>query len=175
MIKKVDTYFQQKLLEYGNELIRISREELASQGHRVTGETERSFKAELKVIGVYHYELTILVKTSAIILNYGVEAKRVPYTPGKPRGSVSKYIQALLNWAALVKPQLSDKERKSFVFAVAKKASKEGHPTSGSYAFSKNGRRKDWLSFGISMNENLIKTIINPDNIYNILTNSIRA
>ena len=178
LIAALNTYFQTKLLEYGNELIKISQNELLNQGHRVTGETEKSFKAEIKIVGEYRYELSIYVKTSAIILNYGVEAKRIPYTPrkrGQGKGGVSKYIQALLNWAANVKPSLSDSERKNFVFAVANKAKKEGHPTSGSYAFSKNGRRKDWITFAIEVNDSKLQSIINPSEIFKIMVQSVRA
>jgi hypothetical protein len=103
----------------------------------------------------------IYVLESAVILNYGVTANRVPFG-GSGRGGKSKYIQALLDWAANIKPNLSDKERKSFVFAVAKKAKKEGHPTNGSYAFTKNGRRKDWIKYSIEMNSDNIRDFLDP-------------
>jgi hypothetical protein len=156
----VETYVRNGLLLFLNEKIEIAREELRQQGHRVTGETERSFKAVVTKVGPYNYTGEIFVKTSAVILNFGVTAARVPYGGG--RAKTSLYIQALLNWAANVRPELDDKERKSFVFAVAAKAKKEGHPTRGSYAFSKNGRRKKWMDFSVDLTNIQIERFIDP-------------
>mgnify|MGYP006348231797 CR=1 FL=1 len=175
MIQPVNIYFQTKILEYLNNIIKEAQSELRQQGHRVTGETEKSFKADVKVLGAYHFEGVILVKTSAIILNYGVSASKVPYSGGRGRGGTSKYIQALLNWAALVKPDLNDKERKSFVFAVAKKAKQEGHPTKGSYKYSSNGRRKDWIEYSIEINKDTIQKIIDPSKVLNLVYQFRRA
>jgi hypothetical protein len=160
-LTNTDNYIRDGLQNYLNAIIETCKDELIEQGHKVTGKTESSFKGIVTKTGETSWQGVIYVLESAVILNYGVAASRVPFGGGG-RGGKSKYIQALLDWAANIKPNLSDKERKSFVFAVAKKAKKEGHPTIGSYAFTKNGRRKDWIEYSIEMNSDNIRDFLDP-------------
>jgi hypothetical protein len=173
--KEIQIEIMNGISQYLNFLIDISKKELRAQGHYVTGKTEKSFKADVKYLGNNEYEGTISVLSSAIILNYGVLAKNVPYQQGSGKVK-SLYIQALLEWAANVRPELSDKERTGFVFAVARKAKQEGHPTTGSYKFSSNGRRKDWIEFTIKPNEDKIFRYMNIDKVLSFeIQKSIRA
>lgn len=166
---KTESYIINGLTDYLEAIIKAAKAELIEQGHKVTGKTEASFQAVVTKTGENRYTGVIKVLESAVILNYGVAANRVPYGGGSRRGGKSKYIQALLDWAANIKPNLSDKERKSFVFAVAKKATREGHPTVGSFAFTRNGRRKDWIEFGIEINSDNIRDFLDPSVIYDNL------
>lgn len=161
---QAQNYIIDGLTRFLDDKIEIAREELRQQGHRVTGETERSFKSEVLINDKLNYTGLIWVKTSAVILNFGVTPDRVPFGAG--RGGKSRYIEALLDWAANVRSDLSEKERKSFVFAVARKAKKEGHPTRGSYAFSKNGRRKDWMAFSVELKGTDIEKYIAPSVLF---------
>lgn len=140
-----------KVQQFAEKVIQNAKYELRQQGHYVTGKTENSFRYEIRWISANTIRCEIWANESAIILNHGVAAQKVPYFPNSGR-TKSKYIEALLLWAANIRPELSEKERKSFVFAVAKKAKKEGHPTRGSYRYSKNSRRKDWIKFGVDAN-----------------------
>lgn len=165
MIVEYEKYIERGLHRFCQHAIETAKSELSEQGHRVTGETERSFRYEINRTGAGSFSIVFSAKLSAIILNEGVPANRVPYSPsrrGQGRGGKSKYIQALLEWAANVRPELSTKEQKSFVFAVAAKAKKEGHPTKGSFKFSKNNRRKDWVSFSFELDKNAVDDFVKP-------------
>ena len=140
--------FLEKDIERGLEfLIDKAKEELKSQGHRVTGRLEKSLEAVI-TFGADVIRGQILVEEYGIYLDKGVKPPRIPYQRGSGAGR-SQYIQSLLEWAKKVKPSLSDKARKSFVFAVANKQKKEGNPTRGSYVYSSNGRRKGWIKHGL--------------------------
>jgi hypothetical protein len=118
--------------------------ELTEQGHRASGKTfsETEIKIFVNPDGVIGQ---ILMPSHVIILDKGVRPDRVPFRPGSGAKS-SKYIDALMRWIAIVKPGLSEYQRKSFAFAIAYTAKRGGHPTRGSYAFSKNGRRTGWAA-----------------------------
>lgn len=135
-----------KRFEVGLEaIIGDLRDELQQQGHHATGSLDRSFRHEITDNDTDGFLGVIFGNDYWQPLDTGVSADRVPYSPGKGRGGTSKYIQALIDWAAVIKPGLSEKERKGFAFAVATKASREGHPTRGSYSFSRNGDRKNFV------------------------------
>lgn len=165
MIADYEKYIERGLHTFCQHAIQTAKNELSEQGHRVTGETERSFQYEIRRTGTALFSIVFSANLSAIILNEGVAANRVPYSQskrGQGRGGKSKYIEALLAWAANVRPELSVKEQKSFVFAVAAKAKKEGHPTKGSFKFSKNNRRKDWISFSFEMDKTAVDDFVKP-------------
>ena len=84
-------------------------------------------------------------------MDTGVTAARVPYRRGAGAGE-SKYIDALIRWIEVIKPGLGEAETKSFAFAIANKAKQEGHPTKGSFSFTQNGRRTEWVKFAITNN-----------------------
>lgn len=132
------------------------RDELDQQGHHATGSLERSLRHEITDNDTEGFLGVIFGNDYWGALDTGVSASRIPYSPGKGRGGTSKYIQALIDWAAVVKPGLSEKERKGFVFAVATKASREGHPTRGSYSFSRNGDRKNFVQKTIDKHVNTL-------------------
>lgn len=124
--------------------------ELQDQGHSATGKLLASIETIVqdkgnKLVG------SILLNDYSIYLDKGVKPEKVPYTQGSG-AKKSKYIDALIEWAKTVKPTLSERERKSFAFAVARKAKIEGHPTRGSYAYSSNGRRTGWSEYSIDNN-----------------------
>lgn len=119
------------------------KREFIAQGHRASGKGIASFEVVTtqgldKLIGF------ILVNDYLVPVDTGVSASRVPYRRGSGVGK-SKYIQGLLDWADIVKPGLTDKARLSFVFAVANTHKREGIPSNGSYAFTSNGRRTEWI------------------------------
>lgn len=122
------------------DLAKKLKSELEAQGHRATGRLADSIEA---VNGGSEFLLVseILMESYWNNVNYGVSASKIPYSGRNGRGGTSLYIQGLINWAKVIKPNLSEKEAKSFAFAVANKHKKEGMPTRGSYAYSNNGRR----------------------------------
>jgi len=153
-------------------------EELAAQGHKASGSLERSIELIIEDKGSAMVG-KILMNDYSLYLDKGVPASRVPYYPGSGR-KLSKYIDALIEWSRYIKPALSEKERKSFAFAVATVAKKEGHPTSGSYAFSSNGRRKAWHENAIEKNLEEFEKILKLgdvlfEHINNLITEFTKA
>ncbi len=153
-------------------------EELAQQGHRASGALEKSIEVIIEEKGSILIG-KILMNDYSYWLDKGVPADKVPYYPGSGRKS-SKYIDALIDWSKWIKPALSEEERKSFAFAVATKAKQEGHPTSGSYAFSSNGRRKAWHENAIEKNLEEFEKILKLgdvlfEHINNLITEFTKA
>ncbi len=149
MVQVIDTIKNLIRRKFDQELdliIADLRDELEQQGHRASGSLEKSLNFEIKDSDHDGFLGTIFGNDYWAPVDTGVSASRIPYTPGRRSGrSASKYIQGLMDWAAIVKPELSDKERKGFVFAVATKQSREGMPTRGSYSFSRNGTRTNFV------------------------------
>lgn len=145
----------QKALDFAADEI---RKEIKNQGHVATGNLLNSVRTEITDKGDTLVG-RVYIADYAGILNKGVKASRVPYTRGSGAGS-SRYIDALIGWIRVIKPGMSDVERKSFAFAIANKAKKEGHPTRGSYAFSQNGRRTGWAKAAIQDNSDSIKQLL---------------
>jgi len=133
-----------KLLEVVKKSI---QEELEAQGHRATGKLIDTVEIRLTKTPD-GYRGGIYVQDYAVILDKGVRPDRVPYSPGSG-AKTSLYIEALKEWTKIIKPGLGERERTSFAFAIAANAKKQGHPTQGSYEYSRNGRRKEWAKFAI--------------------------
>ena len=157
-------------------IIEDLRDEIRQQGHVATGSLEKSFEAEIKDSDNDGFLGVIFGNDYWEAVDTGVSASRIPYSPGKGRGGTSKYIQALIEWAAVVRPELSDKERKSFVFAVATVASREGNPTRGAYSFSRNGERKNFVQRTLDKHINTLAAKLNGGNLADkIATEILRA
>ena len=124
--------------------------EITDQGHNASGNLIRNIDIQIVETGDGFIGRILMPKYS-IFLDKGVAASRVPYNRGSGAGS-SKYIDALIGWIKKKNLATGDREIKSFAFAIANKAKKEGHPTRGSFAFSKNNRRTEWAKFAITNN-----------------------
>ena len=127
--------------------------ELEEQGHKATGKLIKSLKGEVERQLTSPITAAVMAEKYGVYVDKGVRAENVKYSP---------YI--LLPWAKKIKPSLSDKELKSFVFAVWQKHKKEGIPTARSYKYSKNGNRKKWIQRGvdaakIKVDEEVSKTL----------------
>lgn len=139
-----------------DELADFGREELRRQGHKATGRGIASLEGIVTRFTASEIAGAILANDYLIPVDTGVPASRIPFSPGSG-AKFSLYIQGLIRWAGVVKPGLSDLERKSFAFAVAYTQLREGMPTRGSYSFSNNGRRKNWVAFGLESKEEYIE------------------
>lgn len=139
-------------------IIREGREELIEQGHNASGRLIASFEGQVQEVANQFFA-EISVNDYAIYLDTGVPAKSIPYSRGSG-AKTSKFIQGLFEWSQYVKPGLPDSERRAFVFSVANSMKKQGSPTSGAYAFSRNGRRKGWTDETIRAAEESIARMI---------------
>ncbi len=139
-------------------LIEKGKQELRAQGHRSSGELERSFAREVEVKLTGEAVGGIYAKEYAIYLDKGVKAARVRYNP-----------KVLLPWIDRIKPGLTLKEKESFAWAIRKKHDKEGIPTKGSFAYSNNGRRKSWIEYGYDNNLEEFDTILDLAGFFQLL------
>ncbi len=120
------------------------KDELREQGHVATGRGIASLKAKV-------------VESVGDTLRLGIEGNDylLDLDTGIPASKVDTSAAAkakLLKWARIVKPGLSESNLKRFTFLTLNKAAVFGFPLPGAYAFTKNGRRTEWMKFGLEMN-----------------------
>jgi len=158
--------------QIGSLIVDELRRQYRLQGHNLTGKLIASIedKVTLTVTGA---KVQVLIVDYGIIINNGTPASRIPYTPGSGRGGTSKYIQGLQNFARL-RMGLNAREALSVAFAIAKKQSKEGMPTKGSFRFSKNGKRTGAIEDTLEIIDNKIVELTS-DFVEEIVTMNLAA
>lgn len=112
------------------------REELAAQGHPLTGRLSQSFTFSFSETADV-FRGAIEAEEYAIYIDAGVSASRVRYP-----------IRVMIRYFLL--RGLPAKEAKSAAYATRAIHQREGIPTRGSYAFSKNGRRTGFIKQGVN-------------------------
>jgi hypothetical protein len=127
----------------GDFLVQKLREELEGQGHRDTGALIDSMKSTVKM-GSTAFEIEIYAENYAKFMDTGF---------GKGKW-VSVY--ALAEWVERKGIATGVKEIKSAAFAIRRKIFEEGSPTKGSYAFSSNGRRQNFINVVLDENASII-------------------
>jgi hypothetical protein len=140
------------------------QKELEAQGHKATGRLVESAELKYAIETSTQLVAEIYFEDYWEVVNDGVRASRIPYR-GQRSGGKSKYIEALIAWAQVVKPGLTLSEAKSFAFAVANKHKEEGMPTRGSYRFSSNGRRTKFVDVVKKDFEEKLAELIDFDNL----------
>ena len=158
--------------QIGGLIVDELRRQYRLQGHNLTGKLIASIeqKVTLTVTGA---KVQVLIVDYGVIINNGTPASRIPYTPGSGRGGTSKYIQGLQNFARL-RMGLNAREALSVAFAIAKKQSKEGMPTKGSFRFSKNGKRTGAIEDTLQIIDNKIVELTS-DFVEEIVTMNLAA
>jgi len=158
--------------QIGGLIVDELRRQYRLQGHNLTGKLIASIedKVTLTVTGA---KVQVLIVDYGVIINNGTPASRIPYTPGSGRGGTSKYIQGLQNFARL-RMGLNAREALSVAFAIAKKQSKEGMPTKGSFRFSKNGKRTGAIEDTLQIIDNKIVQLT-ADFVEEIVTMNLAA
>ena len=125
-------------------LVEKGKDELREQGHVATGRGIASLKA--KVVESVGDTLRIGIEGNDYLLDLdtGIPPNKV---------DLSAAAQArFFDWVKIVKAGLSESNQKRFSFLTLNKAAILGFPLPGAYAFSKNGRRTEWIKFGFEMN-----------------------
>lgn len=142
----------------GQGLITDIQQELKDQGHYNTGKLAESLEASVSQTSD-GADLDIQMNDYHVFVEKGVKAGRIPFGGRKSKGSkTSKYIQALINFFR--SKGKSEKESKSAAFATAHAHKAEGMPTSGSKAYSSNGRRLKFIDEATQVSKQ-IETIEN--------------
>ena len=146
VIDTIRNIIKQRFEQELEAIVKDLRDELNEQGHKATGDLDKSITFEITESDSDGFLGVIFGNDYWEAVDTGVTAAKIPYTPAAKTGKkTSKYIQALIDWAATIKPELDEKEQKSFAFAVAHKHSAEGMPTKDSYSFSRNGERTNFV------------------------------
>lgn len=130
-----------KLDNIAQEIIQLIGDEWIKQGHDLTGAFVQGLSYEIVDNIIYIYDTTN--SGYGKILNAGVSADRIPFSPGSG-ANTSKYIQGLVRYARL-RMGASDKDALSIAFAIAHKHKKEGMPTQESARFSSTGKRTQFV------------------------------
>lgn len=138
--------------------------QLEAQNHKASGKLIESLRYEVSKNLNAPITIKFFAEKYGIFVDKGVSAENVKYSP---------YI--LLDWAADIKPSLSEKKRLSFVFAVRATHEKTGIPSPNSFSFSKNGERLDWINKGIRKENDKEITLILSRFIDRIIQKSFQS
>jgi len=135
-----------RLNEFAADIAVLFVEELEQQGHRATGNLIRSVVAKVSA-GLDEIDIAMSHFNYGVVVNTGVISGRVPYSRGSG-AKTSKFIDALMAWIRQrgIAGGL-DKTVRSIAFAMATAMKRDGIPTKGSYAFTSNGRRTEWIDY----------------------------
>ena len=127
----------QRLGEQVGEVVKKSvKQAFIIQGRSLTGALVNSIDYSVNAtVNSAFVEFTLL--DYGMILNYGVTADRIPYSPGSGAKS-SKYIDGLKLYAKL-RFNANDKEAERIAFAIARKHKKFGMPLDGKIGAVQNG------------------------------------
>ena len=127
----------QRLGEQVGEVVKKAvKQAFIIQGRSLTGALVNSIDYSVNAtVNSAFIEFTLL--DYGMILNYGVPANRIPYSPGSGAKS-SKYIDGLKLYAKL-RFNANDKEAELISFAIARKHKKFGMPLDGKIGAVQNG------------------------------------
>lgn len=132
--------------------------ELTKQGHILTGKLRDSIELVSRETA-RGFEIDGLFLSYGLPINTGVPGSRIPYSPGSGRKR-SKYIAGLIDFVRKRRLATKESEVKGIAFAIARKQKQQGQPTRGSFRFSKNGRRSNWVDVGLKGVEQDIEKMI---------------
>lgn len=127
----------QRLGEQVGEVVKKAvKQAFIMQGRTLTGALVNSIDYSVNAtVNSTYIEFTLL--DYGMILNYGVPANRIPYSPGSGAKS-SKYIDGLKMYAKL-RFNANDKEAERIAFAIARKHKKFGMPLDKKIGAVQNG------------------------------------
>lgn len=126
--------------DIATESLKLIADEWTAQGHDLSGKFRSALTYTIRQESDATY-IDLIDGTSGYgaILNKGVTADHIPFSPGSGR-KTSKYIQGLTRYA-MARMGASEKDAVSIAFAIAYKHKEEGMPTNASKRFSKTGER----------------------------------
>lgn len=158
--RKSKSIYRKDLQSIGKMLAKWIKKEWRDQGHRASGKmikSVNSFVADL----LEETEIRITHIFYGRYQEKGIKPSAIPYSKGSGKNTY-KFIDSLIEWIKLRKiagPLFKD--IKSTAFAIATNMKKQGMPTSGSFQFSKNGRRTGAISHVARVYKNEITEHIN--------------
>lgn len=142
------------------------RDELAQQGHTLTGKMRDSINYTLTDASDL-IVASMFFEDYGFILENGVAANKIPFS-GRTGAASSKYILGLIKYFKL-RLGYDEKNAKIMAFKTAMTHRKQGMPSINSYGFSKNGRRTGFVKQAINDNEAYITKLIDIAATNNII------
>lgn len=138
-MSKEQQIYQQLGEDIGKVVSEAVKKAFILQGRKLTGSLVNSIDYNVKAtVNSSYIEFTLL--DYGMILNYGVPASRIPFSPGSGARS-SKYIDGLKAYAKL-RFSVNDKEAERIAFAIAYKHKKRGMPLDGKVGAVEEGIRE---------------------------------
>ena len=140
------------------------------QGHHLKGDFEEALTVEIaNIANRVHFQ--VRGKKHGVYLDRGVLASKIPYDPTVRTGAgKSQYIEGLINYARLRWNLSNLKEATARAFQIAHKqcakGGNNGMPTMGSYRFSKNNLRTNFVN-------ETIKALGNNDQLSTLLLDDV--
>lgn len=116
-------------------------EQLAEQGHRMTGALDASIEVITDNNGV-----SGVGEKYGIFVNLGVKSEQIKHPYARAR------IDGLTRFAQ-IRMGVDEKAGRSIAFAIATAHARDGMPTQGSYRYSNNGKRTDSIDDAIELAE----------------------
>lgn len=154
------------LEKLANDLSNDLAQELIGQGHKNTGTLLESIRVVIR-------EEAFSIVLEGSTLDYGVYLNN-----GRRAGGKKIPIEALETWVEQRGIANEEKEIRSIAYAIQTKIFKEGSPTFGSFKYSNNGRRREWIEYVLEQNEDKIRKAFD-DAFFNemevVLANIIRG
>jgi hypothetical protein len=147
----------QRLGEQVGEVVKKAvKQAFIMQGRTLTGALVNSIDYSVNATVTSAFiEFTLL--DYGMILNYGVQANRIPFSPGSGAKS-SKYIDGLKMYAKL-RFNANDKEAERIAFAIARKHKKFGMPLDGKTGAVEKGIKESSDEVEALISEALTKVI----------------
>lgn len=133
-------------------LIKGASQEIKEQGHVASGTGLKSLEPKVIITPSGNIIGQVLVEKYMLDLDSKQAPKFIP-------------VDKLLKWSTFVKKRSSTQERLTFSRRTQAQIAKKGVPLPGSYRYSKNGRRLNWVKFGLEKVQSEIDAIIQDSDL----------
>jgi hypothetical protein len=148
---------QALVVDIMKELQEALREELAAQGHNLTGRLSDSIEFDVSSDGREAVG-QMFFSDYGVFVNVGVTADKIPFGGRSGNGGKSAYIQGLIKFWE--NRGLSGREAVGAAFATAHVHKREGMPSRASYQYSSTGERTGFVRDAIADKLDAIASII---------------
>jgi hypothetical protein len=140
-------------------LSKALEEEWIAQGHSINNKIIQDISYVVKQ-ETNAMTISGMMYPYGMIIAAGVQSSKIPYSGRTGRGGTSLYIKALQNYVKMRMHIEDEKKSLGVAFAIAQTQKFSGDawgmPTRGSYAFTKTGKRLEWIEEAFKHNESLI-------------------
>jgi hypothetical protein len=146
-----------------NVLTKALTDEWKAQGHEMSGSIVENIDYVVKQ-EIDRLTISGMMYFYGNIIASGVMSSKIPYGGRTGRGGTSLYIKVLQDYVKARMHITDEQKSKSIAFAIAQTQKFSGDawgmPTRGSYAYTKTGKRLEWIEESFKHNEDkIVETI----------------